>query len=47
MTGKDDVWDFDQMDSIEIAVADAPKADGIEIAVRLGIGGRPRHRTGK
>ena len=47
MTDKDDVWDFDQMDSIEIAVADAPKADEIEIAVCLGIGGRPRHRTGK
>ena len=47
MTDKDDVWDFDQMDSIEIAVTDAPKADVVVIALCLGIGGRPLHRTGK
>lgn len=47
MTNKDDIWDFDHMDSIEIAIADAPKADEIVIAVCLGIGGRPLHRIGK
>lgn len=47
LTNKDNIWSFDHMDSAEIAVADAPRADEILIALCLGIGGRPLHRIGK
>ena len=47
MTNKDDIWVFDDMDSVEISVPDAPRADEILIAVCLGVGGRPLHRIGK
>jgi hypothetical protein len=47
MTNKDNIWDFDHMDSIEIAIPDAPRPDEIVITVCLGIGGRPLHRIGK
>lgn len=47
MTQKDNIWDFDHMDSIEIAIPDAPRADEIVIVVCLGVGGRPLHRIGK
>jgi len=46
MTNKDDIWVFDDMDSAEITIPDAPRADEILIAVCLGIGGRPLHRIG-
>lgn len=45
LTQKNNIWDFDHMDSIEIAIADAPKADEIVVAVALGVGGRPLNRT--
>jgi hypothetical protein len=47
MTNKDNIWDFDHMDSIEIAIPDAPRPDEIVITVCLGIGGRPLHRIRK
>ncbi|GJE60465.1 amino acid synthesis family protein [Methylobacterium trifolii] len=47
MTQKDNIWDFDHMDSIEITIGDAPHADEIVVVVCLGIGGRPLHRIGK
>ncbi|GJE44387.1 amino acid synthesis family protein [Methylobacterium soli] len=47
MTNKDNIWDFDHMDAIEIAISDAPRPDEIVIVVCLGIGGRPLHRIGK
>jgi hypothetical protein len=34
------------MDSAEITIPDAPRADEILIALCLGIGGRPLHRIG-
>ncbi len=45
LTNKDSIWAFDDMDSTEISVPDAPKADEILVAVCLGAGGRPLHRT--
>jgi Amino acid synthesis len=45
LTNKNNVWDFDRMDSTEISIPDAPRADEIVIALALGIGGRPLHRT--
>jgi len=46
MTNKDDIWVFDDMDSTEIAIPDAPRADEIVMALCLGIGGRLLHRIG-
>ena len=45
MTNKDNIWDFDFMDAVEITISDAPQSDEILIAVCLGIGGRPLKRV--
>lgn len=44
---KDDRWQFDQMDAIEVCIGDAPRADEIVISVALSVGGRPHARTKK
>jgi len=46
LTNKDDIWVFDDMDSAEIAIPDAPRADEIVVVLCLGVGGRPLHRIG-
>ncbi len=45
LTNKNNIWVFDDMDSTEISVPDAPHADEILVIVALGIGGRPLART--
>ncbi|MEM7561442.1 MAG: amino acid synthesis family protein [Pseudomonadota bacterium] len=45
MTQKNNIWDFDHMDSIEVCIADAPRDHEIVVALALGIGGRPLNRT--
>ncbi len=47
LTGRDDVWSFDDMDAAEIAIGDAPRADEIVVALVLATGGRPHARTRK
>ena len=47
LTNKDSIWEFDDMDSIQIAVPDAPRPTEMLIAVSLAIGGRPLARTRK
>ena len=47
LTNKNNIWSFDDMDSAEIAIPDAPRPDEILIALCLGVGGRPLHRIGK
>lgn len=44
---KDDRWVFDDMDAVDISVADAPHADEIVIALALSCGGRPGARITK
>jgi len=44
---KDDVWAFDQIDTIGITVANAPRPDEIVVIVALADGGRPRPRIAK
>ena len=44
---KDDRWVFDDMDSAEICIPDAPRADEMVIAVILAVGGRPHARVKK
>ncbi|MCY3769538.1 MAG: amino acid synthesis family protein [Gammaproteobacteria bacterium] len=45
LTHKDNIWDFDHMDAMDITVPDAPKAHEIVVVAALGIGGRPLNRT--
>jgi hypothetical protein len=44
---KDDVWAFDQIDTLGITVANAPRPDEIVVIVALADGGRPRPRIAK
>lgn len=44
---KDDRWIFDDMDAVDVCVADAPHADEIVIALALSCGGRPGARVRK
>ena len=47
LTNCDDIWSFDEMDAIAIAVDDAPRADEIVVVLALAVGGRPLHRIVK
>lgn len=44
---KDDRWEFDDMDSAEITIPDAPRADEMLISIVLSVGGRPHARVTK
>ncbi|MFM8350862.1 MAG: amino acid synthesis family protein [Actinomycetales bacterium] len=44
---KDDRWVFDDMDAVEVNLADAPRPDEILIALALSTGGRPNARVRK
>jgi hypothetical protein len=44
---KDNVWSFDEIDTLTLSVADAPRPDEIVVAIALSDGGRPEPRVGK
>jgi hypothetical protein len=44
---KDDVWAFDQFDTLTVMVPNAPRPDEIVVIVALADGGRPRPRVKK
>ena len=44
---KDNIWSFDELDTITVAVADAPRPDEIMIVMAVSDGGRPHPRVGK
>ncbi len=44
---KDDVWSFDQIDTLSVMVPNAPRPDEIAVIVALADGGRPRPRVAK
>src|SRR5262245_8059571 len=44
---KDDVWAFDQIDTIGVTVPGAPRPDEVVVVVALADGGRPRPRVSK
>ncbi len=44
---KDDRWVFDDMDAIDVSVADAPRPHEIVVALALSSGGRPNARVRK
>ncbi len=47
MGNKDDRWVFDDMDSVDVVVPDAPRADEMLIVLALSCGGRPGARVTK
>jgi hypothetical protein len=44
---KDDVWSFDQIDTLSVMVPNAPRPDEIVVIIALADGGRPRPRVAK
>ena len=44
---KDDVWSFDQIDTLSVTIPNAPRPDEIVVIVALADGGRPRPRARK
>jgi hypothetical protein len=44
---KDDVWSFDQIDTLCVTVPNSPRPDEIVVVVALADGGRPRPRVKK
>jgi hypothetical protein len=44
---KDNVWSFDEIDTVTVCVADAPRPDEIVVVMVLSDGGRPHPRVGK
>ena len=44
---KDNVWSFDEIDTMTVTVADAPRPDEIAVIIVLSDGPRPHARVGK
>lgn len=44
---RDDRWVFDDMDAVDVSIADAPRPDELVIALALSAGGRPNARVRK
>lgn len=44
---KDNMWSFDEIDTITLSVADAPRPNEIMVAIAVSDGGRPNPRVGK
>jgi hypothetical protein len=44
---KDDVWSFNEIDTLTVSVGSAPRPDEILVIVALSDGGRPRPRVAK
>ncbi|HEY7365122.1 MAG TPA: amino acid synthesis family protein [Methylomirabilota bacterium] len=44
---KDNVWSFDDFDTMTVMVADAPRPDEIVVVMAVADGGRPQPRVGK
>lgn len=47
LANKDNVWSFDELDTITVAISDAPRPDEIVVAMAVADAGRPRPRVGK
>lgn len=47
LSDRDDIWNFDNIDTITVSVPDAPKPGEIVVVVALSDGGRPRPRIDK
>ena len=47
LANKDNIWSFDELDTMTVSVADAPRPDEIMVVMAVADGGRPRPRVGK
>jgi hypothetical protein len=47
LANKDNIWSFDDFETITVMVADAPRPDEIMIVMAIADGGRPHPRIGK
>jgi hypothetical protein len=47
LSDRDDIWNFDNIETITVSVPDAPKPAEIVVIVALSDGGRPRPRVDK
>jgi hypothetical protein len=47
LANKDNIWSFDELDTMTVVVPDAPRPDEIMLAMAVADGGRPRPRVGK
>lgn len=47
LANKDNPWSFDELDSITVALADAPRPNEILAVMAIGTAGRPNPRVGK
>ena len=47
LANKDNIWSFDEFETITVAVADAPRPDEIMVVIAVSDGGRPHPRIGK
>lgn len=47
LANKDNIWSFDELDAITVAVPDAPRPDEIVVIMAVSDGGRPHPRVGK
>lgn len=47
LANKDNSWSFDELDTMTISVADAPRPDEILVVMAIADSGRPRPRVGK
>ncbi|WP_041527767.1 amino acid synthesis family protein [Paracoccus aminophilus] len=45
LTNCDDIWQFDEMDALEITCPDGPREDELFLVLAVGIGGRPLKRV--
>ena len=47
LANKDNPWSFDELDSMTVSVADAPRPNEILAVMAIGTAGRPNPRVGK
>jgi hypothetical protein len=47
LANKDNIWSFDELDTMTVVVPDAPRPNEIMVVMAVGDGGRPRPRVGK
>lgn len=47
LANKDNIWSFDELDTLTVSVADAPRPNEIMVVMAVSDGGRPHPRVGK
>lgn len=47
LANKDNIWSFDELDTISVSTVDAPRPNEIMVVMAVSDGGRPHSRVGK